>query len=365
MMFDFNNDTSSTFASSSSPTFFGLSIPTHRSPQFLYDNGNNDNGGSSSSSSSSFTHFPYEPIIAAIAIVFFRMTVKIQMSPSSPTTRTTIREEPLLLRYISAIILGILAYKQQSYQHITMAELSSYMISYVVLYIIAKFPATKKTTTKPDEDSNARQQNANILLSLQRFALLLIGTIVSVILSYGIVISCCNPILQQYFMKYMVPKAVQRSFFYLFPIQELQKAYTIMEQFMMMEQEFFHHMIHHLFFVTFHIQVGMGYLGIAFLRSEQSRRNQLIRLDVYDDNEQEEMNHGNDGDNDNGVQNNQPKERRHQNGASTNGKHVLTKQEQYKNKKRNNKEKQMAEKSRIFQRGAAPFSTYRTFTSFV
>ena len=309
-MFDSSNETAS---SVSMPTFFGLSIPTHRNES--------DDAGA-------FTYFPYEPIIAAISIIFFRITVKLQRhhqkqssSSSSSSSLSSPLEEHVLLRYLLAIILGMLAYTQQSYQHIVTAELSSYMISYVVLY------ATSQSTKQ-------------MVLPL-RLVCVLIGAFVSVLVSHGIVLSFCNPMLQQLFLDYMVPNVMKQAFLYLFPIVELQKAYRIMEQFMVMEQqEFFHHMIHHLFFVTFHIQVGMGYLGIAFLRSEQSRRNQLIRLDVYDDEDEHEDDH------------------HRLNGTTTNGKDVTSQKKQKLNTKKNNKERQMAEKSRIFQKGAAPFSTF-------
>lgn len=347
-MFAFHNDTASSSTPLHTPTFFGLSIPTHR----LHGS---DPHGDDALLSSSFAHFPYEPIIAAIAIVFFRITVKLHRPASQ-------QEEPLLLRYLFAVILGICAYTQQSYQHIAAVELSSYMISYVVLYVVSQSPTTTMSMStgnkRTDHEVPRRPpRNTSIMLSLQRFVFTLIGTIVSVGLSYGIVISCCNPVLQRYFMQYIVPNAIQRAFLYLFPILELQKAYTIMEQFMLMEQEFFHHMIHHLFFVTFHIQVGMGYLGIAFLRSEQSRRNQLIRLDVYDE-EVEEINTADDVDN---IHSPQQQQGIHQNGTTTNGHGSLTKQEHKKNKKRDDKAHQMSEKSRIFQRGAAPFSTFILF----
>jgi hypothetical protein len=310
------------------PTFYGLSIPTHRS-LLVHDN----NGVSSSPD----TYFPYEPIIAAIAIAFFRFTVRLHVQQPSSTRR--MMEEPLIIRCIFAGILGVMAYTQQSYQHIVTMELSSYMISYFILYVVFK-----ATSTRDDEDGKRGPPTlSTIVLLLQKFGVTVMGTLMSLGLSYGIVISFCDPVVQHYFMTYMVPQVVKRAFLYLFPILELQKAYTIMEQFMMMDQAFFHHMIQHLFFVTFHIQVGMGYLGIAFLRSEQSRRNQLIRLDVYDDDNEEPIR-------ENAVPG--------KNGVIANGNGSLTMQEQANTRKRKSKENQMLEKSRIFQRGAAPFSTY-------
>ena len=319
------------------PTFFGLSIPTHRT----LDGNDNDDGSSS--------FFPYEPIIAAISILFFRITVKLQrqkqlhQKSSSSSPPVVDDDEYTVLRYGFAIILGILAYTQQSYQYIITAELSSYMISYIVLYVIT-------TVSQPQQQLPAEKNiTTTYFVLFQRFVYILMGTLVSLLLSYGIVISFCDPTLQKLFLDDMIPNAIKQAFLYLFPIVEMQKAYSIMEQFMTtMDQEFFHHMIHHLFFVTFHIQVGMGYLGIAFLRSEQSRRNQLIRLDVYDDDDGET-----DCDDDN---------HHHINGVTNNGKDTTTNhnKEQKQNTKKSNKEKQMSKKSRIFQKGAAPFSTSNT-----
>lgn len=54
-------------------------------------------------------------------------------------------------------------------------------------------------------------------------------------------------------------------------------------------------MIVHLLFVTFHIQMGLGHIGIAFLTSEQRRKNMLIRMDVDDDDDRNQR--GDDDDN--------------------------------------------------------------------
>jgi DNA mismatch repair ATPase MutL len=70
-------------------------------------------------------------------------------------------------------------------------------------------------------------------------------------------------------------------FYCLFPIHELHRAYDIMHQFADSSNPgVLQKQVHHLLFVTFHIQVGIGYLGIHFLRQEQHRRNQLIRMDM-------------------------------------------------------------------------------------
>merc|ERR1712003_145537 len=85
------------------------------------------------------------------------------------------------------------------------------------------------------------------------------------------------------------PTIIKTSIDCLFPVTEFQSAYNIIKQFV--NQNVLNHQIYQLLFVTFHIQFGMGFLGIGFLRSEQSRRNQLIRIvgnDDSDDNEQED-----------------------------------------------------------------------------
>ena len=65
----------------------------------------------------------------------------------------------------------------------------------------------------------------------------------------------------------------------MFPISELSASYNIICSFVS-DKELLHDMIVHLLFVTFHIQVSLGHIGIAFLTSEQRRKNMLIRMDV-------------------------------------------------------------------------------------
>jgi hypothetical protein len=64
---------------------------------------------------------------------------------------------------------------------------------------------------------------------------------------------------------------------YLLPIQEFINAHDIITEFV--DPAELYPKIVHLFFVTFYIQVGMGFLGIEFLRAEQSRKNALIKIE--------------------------------------------------------------------------------------
>ncbi len=63
----------------------------------------------------------------------------------------------------------------------------------------------------------------------------------------------------------------------LLPIEEIKSAYNLLTDFI--DPSILKAKIAYLFFVTFHIQVGMGYLGIEFLRNEQSRKNALIKIE--------------------------------------------------------------------------------------
>jgi len=74
-----------------------------------------------------------------------------------------------------------------------------------------------------------------------------------------------------------MPLALVRGVRYMFPLDEMASAYNSVLQFVPMD--IFHAQMKHLMFITFHIQVGMGYLGIAFLTKEQMRRNELVRLE--------------------------------------------------------------------------------------
>ena len=79
----------------------------------------------------------------------------------------------------------------------------------------------------------------------------------------------------------MTPAALSRGLNYMFPITEIVNAYNVLLQFI--KPAILHKQAATLFFATFHIQVGMGYLGIDFLKKEQARRNQLVRMDMIDD----------------------------------------------------------------------------------
>jgi len=206
---------------------FGLALTTHR---------DKDLGATATS------YFLYEGLIAAVAILFFRSTVQLSST-----------KEPVALRWFFAILLAVLAYCKKSYELIVAVELFSYAVPVVLL--IRLQPTASTVAVR--------------LLSVAASAM------ASLLLSHLMVTGGLGNLAGMF-----TPSVVVRTLHYLFPVNEMKAAYKIMEAFH--DPEILAKQAHHLLFVTFHIQVGMGYIGIDFLRKEQHRRNQLVRLDVAD-----------------------------------------------------------------------------------
>jgi ABC-type multidrug transport system fused ATPase/permease subunit len=61
------------------------------------------------------------------------------------------------------------------------------------------------------------------------------------------------------------------------PVSEIKSAYDLLIEFV--RPEILNKKIQYLLFITFHIQTAMGFLGIEFLRNEQSRKNALIKIE--------------------------------------------------------------------------------------
>ena len=85
-----------------------------------------------------------------------------------------------------------------------------------------------------------------------------------------------NAILSNPIMVYSLEKTYD-AICLLVPVEEVKKAYDILVEFV--DPVILHAKMKHLLYITIHVQVGMGYLGINFLRKEQERKNTLIRLE--------------------------------------------------------------------------------------
>lgn len=262
---------------------FGIPLSTHRSQDDFHQ---------------PFGEFPYELYIAAISVVFFRTTI--------PATKN----EPVVLRWFFAILLAFLAYSDKSYELIAAVELFSYAVP---ICLLADWPvAPWKRIVQPP------------YYNLLRLALIAVSAVLSLGLSH---LFATGELLR--WVQWCTPVAVTDSFSSFLPIHEVQSAYHILSQFIA-EPGRLDHQINRLFFVTFHVQCGIGYLGIAFLMEEQNRRNQLVRMD---------MTRGEEGDDD-------TSKAKGPNGVTENNNNTTT------------KEDRRIQKARKFQRTAGPFILY-------
>jgi hypothetical protein len=244
--------------------FFGLALTTHRDKEL---------------GSEAVSYFVYEGLIAAIAILFFRSTVQLFQAP-----------EPRALRWFFAVLLAALAYFKKSYELIMAVQIFSFAVPWVLslhwsLRHVHGNSSSNHTSTNTSTNTNSspareKSQSRDMIL---RLVLIAASAVASLIVSHVVITGSLYKV-----ASLVTPRVVVLTLEYLFPIAEMKAAYAIMAAFA--DPAVLEKQAYHLLFVTFHIQVGMGYVGIDFLRKEQHRRNQLVRLDVAD--AEEDSKHG-------------------------------------------------------------------------
>jgi hypothetical protein len=220
-------------------------LATHR----ILKNDSTGNNGDDGDSGRPF--FPYEYPIAAVSVAFFRLTL------------IGHDREPAELRWCFAALLALLAYHGKSYELILAVELFSYVIVYWWLYVVRS--SSSSSSCRPAAYS-----------TWQRLAMIAGGALLCRIVAHAVTTGHWLSA-----MAAVTPSGVVYVIKYLFPIDELREAIDIMFK-LTLEPDILAAMLHHLFFVTAHIQIGIGYLGIHFLTQQQARRNLLVRLDVDD-----------------------------------------------------------------------------------
>lgn len=218
-------------------TLFGIPLSTYRDP-------------------SSSVQFQYQCWIAAFSIAFMRWTI--------PSTRC----EPFLLRAFFASALGLLAFCEKPYPLISAVELFSYLVHPILIWQLTRGQGSLQSKTS----------------KLTLFGFISVSAACSFAVSYmligGMSVSDGTKFPWTALARW-TPSLVTKAMYYFFPIEEMTRAYLLLKQ-LSVDPKVFQQQVSHLFFVTFHIQAGIGYLGINFLRHEQERRNQLIRMDVDD-----------------------------------------------------------------------------------
>jgi hypothetical protein len=197
--------------------------------------------------------FLYESAISAAAVLFFRTTIYRQ-------------KEPRLLRWFFGVMLAFLAYTNKSYELISAVEMFSYAVPFLL------------HSDLPSHFLNGSVKDSKLL----RLLFIGLSAIVSLIVCH--LVASGDMFLA---LGLVTPSWVMEGLSWLFPIEEVQAAYDIIDHFIL-EPTLLQTQIARLLFITFHIQVGIGYLGIHFLNKEQERRNRLVRMDMIGDDDQEE-----------------------------------------------------------------------------
>lgn len=215
----------------SGETFFGLRLITHRNKELGPD---------------ASGYFLYEGVIAAVSVMFFRLTIK------------SSEKEPYLLRLFFGFALGFLAYSKKPYVIICALQMFSYVVPIVFM---AKLEPRKSMPEK-----------------VIRLLLIGLSGVSSLALSHLLLSDDLFDILGA-----IAPFFVKKLVYFMIPVEELWKANDVIANFV--DRRVLERQLSHLLFVTFNVQVGLGYLGIGFLRNEQARRNQLVRLGNDDESE--------------------------------------------------------------------------------
>jgi hypothetical protein len=248
-------------------------------------------------------------VISAISILFFRTTICHSVDPP-------------VLRWFFGSLLAFLAYSNRSYEVICAVEILSYMVPFLLLSSDQALFSTLFFWRRTVPAKRVPFQDTRLV----RIVLIAMSAILCLVICH----LTGNGVLLR-FLDMMTPTFVKDGLALLFPVHEIQAAYNILDDFVH-EEGLLREQVALLFFITFHIQIGIGYLGIDFLKREQERRNQLVRMDMG--------HHSDDDDEDDDDQQTKKPTRP---------------KSQERQKLENEQKEKMVKKSQKFQRTAAPF----------
>jgi hypothetical protein len=201
--------------------------------------------------------FPYDGLISVLAVTYSRYTVR----PNG---------ESRISRLFWSAILGYLAFYRYPYW----VQISSHLLSFA--------PFVYETVLNLLAKDNGMKEVERLNKQLQVLTIVGTGYIVIIQLLFSVAnpqdsISLFQPRLIRSAEIGRAMSAFLHPLGYFMPVAEFKSAYDILIQFM--EPEELHNKMAHLLFVTIHIQIAMGYLGISFLRSEQTRKNSLVKIE--------------------------------------------------------------------------------------
>ncbi|KAL7539301.1 hypothetical protein ACHAXR_009291 [Thalassiosira sp. AJA248-18] len=252
---------------------------------------------SNNTSSSSPPLYELEPLIAALAIFFCRFVIISGSLTSSPDGHTSVlgtNKLEFVLRLTMACVLGMMTYMRMNYDVICSVHLWSHALPTLMSWLIVRQQqqlnnnkqeeGKKQNKSKKKKSSSAN--NSNTASNLSPSLTLSIGLSTILLVSLPLCLIACrlfsNPDFLASTIQY-IPQPISDAFHYMFPLHELAASYDIVTSFVS-DKDLLHDMLAHLLFVTFHIQMGLGHIGIAFLTSEQRRKNMLIRMDIENPN---------------------------------------------------------------------------------
>jgi ABC-type multidrug transport system fused ATPase/permease subunit len=261
-------------------------------------------------------YFAYETLMATISIIYCRYIV-------------TFSGETQLVRILNALILGYLTWRNEDYWVIIASQITSHFLSFCVSQFQNHKIGTKmENGSKKSPASSPSSIAVEVMKFMARFC---VGTSVIWFLIHDLFM---DKLFLNKVYEFVVPTKLLRlqvyeALCYLIPVEEVKQAYDLVADFV--DPSTLKTQVSHLFFITFHIQVAMGTLGINFLRTEQIRKNALILLESKLKKQQQTS--GNDN-----------------NTASTSNGHNSKPANDTSNKKADKEDV-----SREFRRGAAPF----------
>jgi len=256
--------------------------------------------------------YDLEPYIAALSIAFCRFMIRTGTLTCSTShhdnnnnnnnsggdncsnNRSWQKHAEFSLRTLVALCMGGMAFYRVNYEFICAFHLWTHAMPWMMkcFYgLVVANNSNKRNNSnnsdvtsgkKPsdiyndndDDDDDDDEQPPSLTVSL--------GTSILALVTLPICLLFCRSFSNPTFLhtiNNLTPLPLKNVLKFMLPISELSAAYDIIVTFVP-NQQVLHGMMKHLLFVTFHIQVGMGHIGIDFLTSEQRRKNMLIRMDV-------------------------------------------------------------------------------------
>jgi len=190
-----------------------------------------------------------------------------------------------VLRLAMALLLGWMAYLRMNYDLICSVHLWSHVLPMVISWFVKFMRGSNNDNDGKGKEGKGKSSNKknNDLSTTPPSLTLSIGISTILLSSLPLCFYTCRLLSNTAFLQSIIQHVPQYPIkdvvHYMLPIHELSASYQIIRSFVS-DKALLQSMISHLFFVTAHIQMGLGHIGIAFLTSEQRRKNMLIRMDV-------------------------------------------------------------------------------------